>query len=328
MSRYTIEKGYKRDRRWPYFMFPLALLLFAGYLYTSFIPKSRPGAPVVAARVTPVVEAASKPKLEITKPLSWPSYGQAAYGVVGDGTLTQSNENAEPVPIASLAKVITALVILDKKPLSAQEQGPVITLTDGDVALYHEYVSKDGTVVPVRAGMQISQYQALQAMLLPSANNIADTLAIWAFGSVEGYSEYANNMLKNQGLTKTTVAGASGYSPFTKSTADEMVKIGIMYLENPVLKEIATQTEADIPYAGRIQSYHAAINDGQTMGIKVGYTESAGSTFLAADIRGSSKDEISVAAVLGATGRSKLLQDVKNILKSGNQEHDLLMQKP
>lgn len=324
MGKYTLREGHRKDRRWPYAAFVFAPLLLVGYFYIGGGNAKEDKAQVASSYVAPVVEAVTREQLEITKPLPWPDYGQAAYGVAKDGVLAQSNKNSEPVPIASLAKVITALVILDKKPLLPGEQGPMITLTEADVALYQEYIAKNGTVVPVQAGEQISQYQALQAMLLPSANNIADTLVIWAFGSVESYNEHANTMLKKLSFSKTTVADASGYSSMTKSTADEMVKISILYLQNPVLKEIASQTEATIPFAGKIYSSHSVVNEGEVIGLKIGYTEAAGRTFLAADIRGENQDEISVVAVLGAENKYVMLQDIKTILKSGNNEHDLL----
>jgi D-alanyl-D-alanine carboxypeptidase (penicillin-binding protein 5/6) len=44
----------------------------------------------------------------------------------------------------------------------------------------------------VQLGEELSEYQALQALLLPSANNIAETLARWAFGSIDAYNAYAN----------------------------------------------------------------------------------------------------------------------------------------
>lgn len=327
MGMYKLRQGYRRHRLRQGILV-LTVLGFAATAGVSVWPSrdtSEQALEPLTSQLSEPVADAPMPQPKIENPLPWPVYGQAAYGSVDDGVLAQSSEAAEPVPIASLAKVITALMVLEKKPLAPGEQGPMIMLTEADEELYREYIRKDGTVVQVKAGVEISQYQALQAMLLPSANNMADTLAIWAFGSVEAYSEYANTRLRELQYRKTTVADASGYSPASVGTADEMVRLGIQYLQHPVLREIAGQTEAYIPFTGRIPSYHAAINDGQLVGLKVGFTEDAGVTFIAADLRGSDH-EIAVAAVLGADDHATVLRDIKTLLLSGNQEHDKLFE--
>lgn len=324
MRTYSITKGQRKGRRWPILIiaiFPaVAAIIFAGKPSGGGQSQTQT---VVAQLSNPaVMTPVQKPK--ITTPLPWPSYGQAAYGVVQDGVLARSAEEAEAVPIASLAKVITALAVLKQKPLAPGEQGPAITLTEEDEALYREYVVKSGTVIQVKAGVQISQYQALQAMLLPSSNNISDTLARWAFGSIEEYNAYANNMLREIDLTDTTIADASGFSPSTKSTAADMVSIGILYMQNPVLREIALQPNAKIPFTGVVGNYNTAINKDGVVGIKVGYTEEADNTFLVADVQGEGKDDISVAAVLGARSLPNAMKDAERLLKAGGVSHDQL----
>lgn len=326
MAVYTLEHGYRKSKRWPYFIFaPLLavpVVYFAGSMYGNN-PSQSKTQQVVTQLSQPAV-AAPAAQIKITTPLPWPNYGQAAYGVIDDGVLAQSKETAEPVPIASLAKTVTALAVLKQKPLAPGEQGPMITLSEADEALYREYVAKSGTVVPVKAGIQISEYQALQAMLMVSSNNISDTLAIWAFGSVEAYNKYANEMLKELGISQTTIADASGYSSETKSTASDMVKIGLLYMQNPVLQEIALQPKATIPFAGVVYNNNAAHNEDGVVGIKIGFTEEAGKTFLVADINADNKDEISVAAVLGAKSMTTAIQDAERLLKSGNIGHGQL----
>lgn len=328
MGYYKIGQHYRRKRRWPYgFIIPILLVIVANLFintmpYDNVLPTKQ--AETALQQLSQPAAITVLPTPEISAPMPWPEYGQAAYGVINDGVLAQSDEAAEAVPIASLTKVITALVLLDKKPLLPSEQGPIITLSEADEELYQAYVRKSGTVVPVQAGVEISQYQAMQAMLLPSANNMSDTLAIWAFGSMEAYNDYANKWLQKNQLIKTKVDGASGYSSLSVSTANEMVRLGILYLQDPLLREISYQTEANIPFAGRIVSHHAAINDGNILGLKIGYTEAAGATFLAATISGEGSDNISVAAVLGADSKLSLLRDIKKLLDVGNIEHETI----
>ena len=260
------------------------------------------------------------PKLNV--PMPWPEYGYAAYGVPQRDLFATSDDIKQPVRIASLAKVITALTVLKEKPLKTGEQGPALILTEKDTALFNEYLNKNGVVVPVEVGEQISQYQALQAMLLVSANNMSDSLAVWAFGSVDGYVKYANKMLKDTGLDNTVVADASGFSPNTVSTPEDMTKLGYLYMRSPVLREIAMQEEANIPVAGIIRNANSFANENGIVGIKIGNTDEAGRTYMAARVQkvSESKEEISVAVVLGAKSLAAAAQDALAVLKAGSQD--------
>lgn len=263
---------------------------------------------------------------QITTPMPWPNYGYAGFGVPKDELFASSRDVSQPVPIASLAKVITVLAILKEKPLQAGEQGPMITLDEQDVALVSEYARKSGTYVPVYAGEQISQYQALQAILLVSANNMSDSLARWAFGSVDNYVVYTNRMLNDLGLNNTEVADASGFSPNTVSTPEDMAKLGFLYMKDPVLREIALQQQAKIPMVGVIRNNNAFANENGVVGIKIGNTDEAGKTYLAASIRQGSNayEEISIAVVLGSNDLRVAANDALKILKAGNNGHDRL----
>ena len=129
------------------------------------------------------VATLAAPKVGSAVDLPWPAYGQGALAAQDYGIL-QTHGEQKAVPMASVAKVVTALAVLKQKPLAVGEQGPTITVNSDDVAIYNSYYTQGGSVVKVEAGEQISEYQALQALLIPSANNMADTLARWAFRSL------------------------------------------------------------------------------------------------------------------------------------------------
>ena len=82
---------------------------------------------------------------------------------------------------------MTALVVLADKPLAKGDTGPILTMTDQDVATYMADAAEQQSVVPVTAGEQLSEFEALEALLIPSGNNIAETLARWDAGSVAGF---------------------------------------------------------------------------------------------------------------------------------------------
>jgi D-alanyl-D-alanine carboxypeptidase (penicillin-binding protein 5/6) len=315
-THYHINYGTskKTNRRLYILIICLAIVGVASYYYYP-----QPETTVNANQTTAPAVSTEKPKQTITTPMPWPSYGHAAYSVKEGEILATSESSTKPVPIASLTKVITALAVLEKKPLEPGEAGPMITLDEQDAALYGKYLQKNGSVLPAGDGQQISQHDALQAMLMVSANNISDVLARWAFGSVEEYTEYANGMVRGMGLAKTTVDDASGFSPRTVSTAQEMTQLGILYMENPVLKEIALKQEANIPIFGTVPNYNSLVENFGMTGIKVGDTDEAGRCFMAADIR---KGGVSVAVVLGANNFTEAIHDAQAILKAGNNGYD------
>lgn len=261
-----------------------------------------------------------EPYVEIKGPMPWPGYGSSAYAVPKTKLFTASDNTTQSVPIASLAKVITALAVLDKHPLEPGEEGPMITYTEEDVELYYVYARKGGVVAPVEVGAQISLHQALQASMMMSANNMTDTIINSVFGSMDEYLAYANNMLRDMELHNTSVADASGFSPESVSTAKNMTIIGHKYMQNPVLREIALQEEAVIPVAGLIQNYNSFADEGGIVGIKIGYTDEARRTYMAADIDydDGSIEGISIAVVLGAEDFNSAARDALAILKAGN----------
>lgn len=270
-------------------------------------------------RALPVVPAntISKTVAVEPKPLAWPAYGQAAVGAEGYGILADNN-SVKPQPTASVAKVITALAVLEKFPLSKGQQGPTLTMTASDVQLYQEYLAQGGSVVAVTEGEKISLYQALQALLLPSANNMADTLVRWAFGTDAAYVKFANEYVQSLGMSQSKVVGASGFSAETVSTARDLVILGQEALKNPVVREISSQASAILPVEGEVRNVNWLLNQNGVNGIKTGNTEEAGGCFLvSATRRHESGQEITiVAAIMGAPSLGRAISDSRPLLDS------------
>jgi D-alanyl-D-alanine carboxypeptidase (penicillin-binding protein 5/6) len=291
----------------PYLAVFLCVILIAVYVAFAL---HRP-LPVLKVHVTvPPVGATADTKAS----LPWPGYGESALGVEGYGVLdTHGEQNA--LPTASVAKVMTALAILRQKPLKPGEQGPMLTLTARDVGYYQKYVAQDGSVVPVNNGEQITEYQALQALMLPSANNIAESLVVWAFGSVDAYNAYAQQVGTQLGLTNTHITDASGFSSKTTASARDVVKIGLAAMKNPVLAEIAGQKTAVIPVAGQIDNLNFLLGQDNIVGIKTGNTEEAGGCFLVASkVTVNGAPTYLVAAVMGAPTLGAAIRDSRPLI--------------
>jgi len=284
----------------------LAAILLAtlAYLYLRPLPL-----------LQPVLQTPAPPQTA-TIAMPWPAQGQGAIGASGYGILDSHNIST-PVPIGSIAKIITALAVVQQKPLALNSQGPSLILDATDVGYFNYYYANDGSVAPVVSGESLSEYQALQAMLLPSANNIADSLARWAFGSPQAYITYANNMLKTMGLSKTTIGDTNGFSDTSTSTAVELVKIGLKAMQQPVIAQIVSQTTAQIPQAGIVKNVNWLLGTDGVVGIKTGNTDKAGGCYLfAAQHQIHGQNVTLVGAILGAPDLAGAISSARPLLQT------------
>ncbi|MDO8591356.1 MAG: hypothetical protein Q7R60_00295 [bacterium] len=286
----------------------VALLTIVFLLAVGVYRYSRPIPGVTA------VASLAVPKANPAVDLPWPAYGQGALAAQGYGVL-QTHGQQKSVPMASIAKVVTALAVLKQKPLAIGEQGPTITINSDDVAIYNNYYSQGGSVVKVEIGEQISEYQALQALLIPSANNIADTLVHWAFGSNENYLSYANKMVADMNLGSTKVADASGFSPQSVSSAEDLARLGLAAMDNPVLASVVGQQTALLPIAGTVNNVNWLLDSDGVVGIKTGNTAEAGGCFLFAAKRMVNGQSLTlVGALMQAPDLNTVIKDSRAII--------------
>lgn len=303
------QSAEKSNPRWRFFIIIFVILLASYIIWalTAAIPSVQP---TTTFRATNGIATSSN--------LAWPAYGQAAIGINNLGVIA-SNGNQKPSPTASVAKLITALVVLQKYPLSVNQSGPIITLTPADVVLYDTYQSEDGSDMMVYSGERLSEYQMLEAMLLPSADNIADSLAIWAYGSLVNYANVANQYLKQHGLLNSHVGSdASGYDPNTTSTATDLVKLGELAMDNPVIANIVAQPSASgIPAVGNIYNVNRLLGRDNIIGIKTGNTNQAGGVYLSASkINVNNQPLIIITAVMQAPTLYDAMASSLNLISS------------
>lgn len=296
-------------KKWTVIALVLILIIASYVSYSLFRPINLTD-PAASVSQSTVKTAASR--------VSWPNVGQSAVGIVGSPFI-ETHGVQTPTPTASVAKLITSLVVLKAKPLQLDQQGPSITLSASDAAIYARYVAEQGSVVPVEAGEVISEYQMLEAMLLPSANNMADSLAIWAYGSLPAYAQAANNYLAEKGLSQTHVGDdASGYDPSTISTAHDIVMLGELAMQNPVIANIVSQTSATgIPLTTSIKNVNSLLGTDDIIGIKTGNTDQAGGVFVSASkVLVNNKEVTVVTALAGAPTLAIALSDSQPFIAS------------
>jgi D-alanyl-D-alanine carboxypeptidase (penicillin-binding protein 5/6) len=204
----------------------------------------------------------------------WPTTGQASYQI-GTGRM-HSSADQRPVPIASVAKVMTAYLTLHRTPLDA----PFLTVTAADVADTTRRRAGDESVVAVAAGEHLTRRQALQALLLPSANNIAIMIARRLSGTVPAFVALMNRTAKALGLWHTHYTDPSGLDAATVSTAADQVRLADLAMAHDDFLEIVGTPWADLPVAGRVRSTDSLLGTAGFVGIKTGSTDAAGGCFV------------------------------------------------
>jgi serine-type D-Ala-D-Ala carboxypeptidase (penicillin-binding protein 5/6) len=235
----------------------------------------------------------------------WPAHGQAAVQI--GQSQVQAGPNQHAAPIASVAKVMTAYLVLGDHPLRPGQDGPTITLTDADVADTDRRRRQQESVVSIAAGEQLTQRQALQALLLPSANNIAAVLARWDAGSAEGFVARMNATARSLGMTHTRYTDPSGYDDATVSTAADQVRIVDRAMRLPVLASIVATASATLPVAGTVHNTNTLLGHNGFVGVKTGSDKAAGGCFAFRAIRWiHGKPTTITGVVLGQPGHNQL----------------------
>ncbi|MFE6836849.1 hypothetical protein ACFVFI_18710 [Streptomyces sp. NPDC057705] len=249
-----------------------------------------------------VMTAKSSYTFDGSKPqLPWPAEGQAYMAAAGLGTLGQSGEQ-KPVPIASVTKSMTAYIILRDHPMKKGEQGAMIDVdkTAETEGKKNNSTDNESTLDTVKEGEKISEYDAIAALMIPSANNIARLLARWDSGSQESFVKKMNDTAKELGMTNTTYTDPSGLDATTVSTAEDQVKLGLKLVEMEALLDITKKTSWVDPSGKSWRNWNGLTGPTGALGIKTGTTTKAGGNLLfAAQKKVGKTNQLIVGAVLG-----------------------------
>ncbi len=235
----------------------------------------------------------------------WPAYGEAAVEL-GDSQI-QASPNQRPAAIASVAKVMTGYLVLRDHPLRAAEDGPLIAFTEADVADTDRRRGRDESVVPVAVGERMTERQALEALLLPSANNVAVVLARWDAGSVGRFVARMNAAARSLGMTHTRYTDPSGYDDATVSTAADQLRIVDQAMRLPVFASIVGTSTATLPVAGVVHNTDALLGYDGFVGVKTGSDAAAGGCFAFRAVRSlRGKQTTITGVVLGQPGHDRI----------------------
>jgi D-alanyl-D-alanine carboxypeptidase (penicillin-binding protein 5/6) len=211
--------------------------------------------------------------------LSMPGYGASAISAVGfPGVLAQGGSTS-PQPIASITKIITTLVVLQKKPLAAGDAGPAIPFTSADEAIRQSYIARDGDTYPIQVGGSMSERDVMTVALVASANNYARALADWAFGSEANFLPVANAWLAQNGMSSTVLTDSTGLNLANRSTPTDLITLGKLALANPVVSQLIKTTRATLPVVGTITNTNTILGQLGIDGIKTGTNQGSSLLF-------------------------------------------------
>ncbi|MEV3989070.1 D-alanyl-D-alanine carboxypeptidase [Streptomyces sp. NPDC049837] len=211
--------------------------------------------------------------------LPWPEEGQAAVTVVGSGRIGTFGAE-KPVPTASVAKIMTAYVILREHPLKKNEKGPLITV---DPQAVEEGTSEhESRIEGLKVGQTFSQQDMLKMLMIPSGNNVGRLLARWDTASTDekAFVRKMNDAAKALGMKNTTYTDPSGLDKGTVSTAVDQLKLAEEVMKYDAFRAIVAMPNADIPGIGRINNNNdrLLVAGLSIRGIKTGSNTPAGGT--------------------------------------------------
>ena len=194
----------------------------------------------------------------------------------GSGAILYEKNSREAYYPARITKILTALVILENCDLDE-------TVTFSNEAV--NTLEPGASILGARAGDQLSVRECLYALLLQSANEVANALAEHCSGSIDAFAELMNEKARSLGCTSSNFANPSAY---------DMALISQAAFSNPTFVEIDSTTYYDVP-AGKLKQYpdgwryyahHRMLKKNDSLyydgviGGKTGYTSLAGNTLV------------------------------------------------
>ena len=193
------------------------------------------------------------------------------------GLVCYEKDADKRLPMASTTKIMTALTALaNAEP-------------DRLIRIPHEAVGVEGSSVYLAEGEELTLCDLLYALLLQSANDAAEAIAIDIGGSISGFADLMNAEARKLGLSDTHFCNPHGLDAEEHyTTARELAIITRAALADPLIRKIVKTVKATIPQGDNptarllvnhnrlLRSYDGAI------GVKTGFTKRSGRCLVSA----------------------------------------------
>ena len=288
----------------------LALLGYTAAVALAPLPQLHPALAVDADTTEQAVsldETKAKAAVEaqsLPTAIGWADPERDGIGSIEDDSPIWSNDR-KAYPIASITKLVTVLVGLEKQPLAPGENGPMYTYGEADRAREAELRGLDAIMHPVPVGSRFSTRELLELMLLPSSNDYAIAYAHWVFGDNAGYRSAVETWAKRHGLSSLRVVEPSGLDAGNVANAADLVRLGRIALQNPTVREIARLKTATIPGVGKVVSTNPLLGSVKGVtGLKTGSLDAAGFNLLASQtVKVMGRELVQISATLARPTR-------------------------
>jgi D-alanyl-D-alanine carboxypeptidase (penicillin-binding protein 5/6) len=291
-------------------MVALLALVASSIGYTAYAALAP--LPAVAPVVLPL-EQVSTPAPTVTLP----AYGASAIAAAEGEQIYAGRDLDTPRPIASIAKVVTALVVLAEHPIEGDGPGAAITLTAADSRLPARYAAINGTVAPAPAGAVVTQRQMIELMMVHSANNYAESLAVWGFGSVDAYLAAARRWLDARGLEGIRIADTTGFSADNRATPRDLVSLARIAAADPVVATASARRTLTVAGIGTYENRNLALGTAGITGLKTGTLRVVGSNLLFSGTVTAGETPVDVVGVvIGAPDQATIARDLRRLIAS------------
>ncbi len=257
-------------------------------------------------------------RLGLRSQLSEISLNSSAVMVVDQKTgeiLLEKNPDAA-LPIASITKVMTAMVIIDAGlPLSE-----VITITADDTNL-EKYSSSR-----LRVGARFSRAELLHLALMSSENRAAHALGRTFPGGMDVFVNAMNEKAQALGMGTSRFVEPTGLSSANVASPRDLSRLVKAAHEFPLIREYSTAREAVVRVGGREQQFRntnaLTRNDNWDLGLsKTGFIRDAGKCLV---MQASIDDQDVIIVMLDAEGSAKRISDAERIRRwlSGDRDRE------
>ena len=222
---------------------------------------------IIALLILPIsVCALEYPKLD--------SKNVEIYDLTDKKVLYEYKSN-EVSSIASLTKIATTITAIE----NIKNFDEKVTITEEIL----QTVSWDASRAGLKAGDVVTYKDLLYASMLPSGADATNSIAILSSGSIENFVKKMNDLVHKIGLFNTNFVNVTGLDEKSnKSSADDVTKLLVYSLKNPIFKKIYTTKEYkmsnnQIVKSTIITNYNNPnYNTAKIIGSKTGYTKDAG----------------------------------------------------
>lgn len=234
---------------------------------------------------------------------------------ITSGTVLYEKNSHEKLPIASVTKVMTLLLVME-----ALDEGRISL--DDTVTCSPEAASMGGSQIWLEPGETMSVHELVKAAAVVSANDACAALAEHVDGSIESFVEHMNTRAAELGMNDTQFLDCSGLNDEAHSSAYDVALMSCELMKHPLIKQYTT-IWMDSLRGGQSQLVNTnkliRFYKGAT-GLKTGTTSTAGHNLSAT----AERDGLSlVAVILGCSTTDERFGGARKMLDYGFAHYSL-----